>query len=128
MGKSRPVYDVLISHEAGDRGVARHVASICRENGLEPALDTELLASEDASDALWDAFAESRAMIAILPASGPTGSMTFEIGAAQAWNKPIYAVVSDPTTTAGLPTFLKRAPLYTVGRLQEVAGAIKASS
>ena len=47
----------------------------------------------------WEALAESRALLTILSPSGLTSSMELEIGAARAWNKPIYGVVTDPSST-----------------------------
>jgi hypothetical protein len=52
--------------------------------------------------------------------------MAIEIGAARAWNKPIYAVVTDPSASySGLA--LRGVPLYTAGRLADVVRAIRVS-
>ena len=77
-------------------------------------------------DATREAIAESRVFLIILSPSGLTPSMTIEIGAAQAWDKPISAVVTDPSSTR-LPTWLTGIPLYTTGRLEDVIKAIKLS-
>ena len=67
----------------------------------------------------WEALAESRALLTILSPSGLTSSMELEIGAARAWNKPIYGVVTDPSSTRVPPAFT-RVDLYTAGRVQEI--------
>ena len=50
--------------------------------------------------------------------------MTFEIGAAQGWNKPIFAIVPDPEATR-LSAALRRIESFTTGRVQDLIRAIK---
>jgi hypothetical protein len=126
MAELSKTYDVFISHSVKDSALALEVANACRESGLEAVTNTELLPGENVSDAIWDALAESRALLTIISPSGPTASMTIEIGAARAWNKPIYAVVTDPSSTRLAPA-LTGIPLYTSGRLQDVIKSIRAS-
>src|SRR5258707_580145 len=120
--------DVFVSHSTRDATLAREVASACRASGLEAVTIAELLSDEgeDVGDALWEALAESRALLAILSPSGLTPSMAIEIGAARAWNKPIFAVVTDPAVTR-LPPALPGIRLYTIGRIQDVINAIQLS-
>jgi hypothetical protein len=116
--------DVFISNSAGDAKLAAEIAEAFRANGLEAVTYAELLSDANASDALWDALAESRALLAILSRSGPTSSMTFELGAARAWNKPVFGIVTDPSVTR-LPSDLSGIRLFTPGRIEEVITAVK---
>src|SRR4051794_36075585 len=124
MAGADKTYDVFISHSARDAALALEVSIVCRRNDLEAFTGAEVLPGVDLSDVLWNALAESRALLAVLSPSGPTPSMAIEIGAARAWNKPIYAVVTDPSTTR-LPPALAGIQLYTTGKLQDVVQAIK---
>lgn len=126
MAHAGKTYDVFITHSARDAALALDVANACRESGLEAVTNTELLPLADSSDALWDALAESRALLTILPPTGPSPSMGIEIGAARAWNKPIYALVTEPSFTR-LPAALSGIHLYTTGRLQDVIREITSS-
>jgi hypothetical protein len=122
------VYDVFVSHSSRDAMLALDVANACRAGGLESVTEAELLNHEgDFSGALWEALAESRALLTILPREGPTPSMAIEIGAASAWNKPIYAIVTDPSSLRPLGP-LSEAPLYTTGRIQDIIKSIKSST
>src|SRR4051794_26172343 len=103
--------DVFISHSANDAALAVELAAACRANGLETLTDKDLASSGESSDALWDALAESRALLAVLSPWAPTPSMGVELGAARAWNKPIVAIATDPTVTR-LPAALSETPLY----------------
>jgi len=116
--------DVFVSHATKDASFALEVANAFRESGLETITETELLPGSDVSDALWEALAESRALLMILSPSGITPSMGLEIGAARAWSKPIYAVVTDSTLTR-LPEVFTGVELYTIGRIQDVIRAVK---
>ena len=116
--------DVFISNSAGDAKLAAEIADAFRANGLDAVTYAELLTDANASDALWDALAESRALVAILSRSGPTPFMTFELGAARAWNKPVFGIVTDPSFTR-LPSDLSGIPLFTPGRIEEVITAVK---
>jgi hypothetical protein len=119
--------DVLVSHAAGDARLAKNVADALRANGLEAVTDAELLdKGTEASDALWEALSESRALVTILPPTGPTPSMTLELGAARAWNKPVFGVVTDPST-AHVPPWLRGVHVYTSGQIDDIIRAIKQS-
>lgn len=126
MAPVNKVYDVFLSHAAAETTLAREVAGACRVNGIEAFTDADLSPGADVSDAVWDALAECRALVLILSTSGLTSSMWVEIGAAQAWNKPIYAIVTDPAMSP--PPALARIPLYPVGRREEIVRAIKGST
>lgn len=126
MANLSKTYDVLISHSSRDSVLALEIANSCRESGLEAITSKELPPDENMSDAIWDAVAESRALLIILSPSGPTASMGIEIGAARAWNKPIYAVITDPSSMSMAPA-LTGVSLYTPGRIQDVIRSIRAS-
>jgi hypothetical protein len=124
MAVDRKTYDVFVSYATRDASLALDIANACRASGLEAFTYTEIRAGENFSDALWEALAESRALLTILSPSGPTPTMAIEIGAARAWNKPIYAVVTDPSSLP-IPSALSGIQLYTVGRIEDVIQAIK---
>jgi hypothetical protein len=127
MAKRGKIYDVLISHSPRDSALASEVADACRASGLESVMDSQILSVDDSADALWEALAEIGALIVILAPSGLTSMTTLEVGAAQGWNKPIFAVVTDPVSTR-LPTALRGTDLFTIGRIQDVINAIKRSA
>ncbi len=121
------ICDVFISHSASDAQVAAEVAQACRANGLAAVTNSEFLPSENGSDALRETLAESRALLAILSPSGLTPSMAIELGAAWAWNKPVFAIATDPAFTR-LPPGLSGIQLYTPGRIEDIIRIIKKSS
>lgn len=127
MTAPRKTNDVFISHSAEDSWLASRIAEACRLNGLDAITDGELLAGDNPGDLVWDAVAESRAVLVILSRSGLTPSMGIEVGAAQAWNKPMFGIIPDPTYT-DIPSGLSGLHLYTPARIPDVIRAIKHSS
>jgi hypothetical protein len=106
--------------------LAGEIAAACRARGLEAITDADLPPGGNVTDALWEALAESAALVALLPPSGPTTLMSIEIGAARAWNKPIFAITTEPSSVR-LPPVLAGTPLYTAGRIDDVIHEITRS-
>jgi hypothetical protein len=118
------VCDVFISHALRDAELAKDLAMSVQAVGLKPTVSMDFPATSDASDALWDALAECRAFVAIVSPAGLTASTGFELGAAQGWNKPVFALISDASVKA--PAALARAAVYPPSRIDDVAKAIQA--
>jgi hypothetical protein len=125
MAKRNRLCDIFIANSPSDTALATEIASACRASGLEAITNAELPPGLDTSDELWEALAESRALIVILPRSGPTDSMWIEIGAVRAWNKPIFGVLTDPLHHP--PTGLSGIPFYVPGRMDELINSVKAT-
>lgn len=66
-------------------------------------------------------------MIALISTPEPSASMAFEIGAATAWNKPIYVVVTEPSTIR-MPRSLSGLKVYPLSRVEEIASELKRAS
>src|SRR6266481_6261265 len=125
MRTNNKTFDVFISHAASDRNVASEVAASLESAGLEPFYAGSVGPSTDISEAIWQALAESRALIVIFSPDLPLNAMGMvEIGGAAAWNKPIFLLVKDPSGTK-LPTALSAYPVYPISRLDEVIRAIR---
>ena len=117
--------DVFISHAAVDGQVAMEIAESLESVGLKTFQAGTVPREMDLGDAIWDALAECRALIAIISPDVPSPAMRMvEIGAAATWNKPVYLVINGPSSTR-LPPALARYPVYPIGRLEDVIQAIR---
>lgn len=125
MTKRTGLCDVFIANSPSDATLATEIANACRASGLEAITNAELPPGLDTSDALWEALAESRALIVILPHSGPTDSMWIEIGAVRAWNKPIFGVLTDPSNYP--PPVLSDVRFYVPSGIDELINVIKSA-
>ena len=118
-------YDVFISHAASDKPVATEIAESLDAAGLNPFYEGSLQPGMDVGEAIWHALAESRALIAVISSDvTPQAMALVEIGAAVAWNKPVFVLINGPSSTK-LPTALESYPVYPISRLEEVIRAIQ---
>jgi len=118
---------VFLSHHHRDSERAAELSRVLCSYGLEVFTDRDANGSKSAEDALWDAMAESQALVAVIPEGEPSPTMLVELGAARAWNKPSYGIVFDPASTR-LPPPLHGLTVYPRSRIDEVAQEIKRSS
>ncbi len=127
MNKNKIIYDVFISHNHRNLTFVNEVSRFLRALDLLVFTDTEIDIGDQSESVIWEAMAESQALVAIISDNDFGANMAFELGAARAWNKPVYAVASDPTSYR-LPPALHGVPVFTANRLEEMASRIKNSS
>ena len=127
MAKGKSSFDVFISHGPRDAAISADIARVLRSYDLRVFTDAEVGAGQTIEDVLWEAISESQAFVTVIPETDPSASSALELGAAKAWNKPIYAVASNPAT-ARLPVGLQGMTLYPPSRIEEIAQEIKKSS
>jgi hypothetical protein len=126
MARPNGLCDVFIANSPSDATLATEIANACRASGLRTATNADLPPGLDTSDALWEALAESRALVVIPPSSGLTASMWIEVGAVRAWNKPIFGVLADPSIHP--PPALSSIPFYVPARMDELINAIQSAN
>lgn len=91
MATATRTFDVFVSHSSHDREFAAEILDKLRAEGLHPFHDASIPLGRNISDAIWDAIAECRAFIVLVsPDSTPDAMGMIELGAAEAWNKPIF--------------------------------------
>lgn len=119
-------FDVFLSFPASESKHAADVAKQLREQGLDAFNVHDVASDRSVEDAVWEALAESMAVIAFIPTDGPTANMTFEMGAARAWHKPIYAVASDLSISRPSSMF-SSLRIFPITRIDDIVRSIKAS-
>ncbi len=118
-------YDVFLSYSSSDREVAAEIARRLESAGLHAFYDECIEPGTDLSSAIWDALAECRALVAVVSVhTTPDAMGMVEIGAAIAWNKPIYPILAGPSSTQ-LPDALKSYHAYPRNRLDDVIQKIR---
>jgi hypothetical protein len=118
-------YDVFVSHGLPDRELAADIANRLTAEGMQAFYDARVPVGEEISKAIWDALAECHAFIVIIsPESALDAMGMVELGAATAWNKPIYVVLNGPASLA-LPNTLKGYQVYPRNRIDEVLTQIR---
>jgi hypothetical protein len=100
------------------------VAQSLESAGLQTFRASAVPPGTDLSEAIWQALAESRALIAIVSPGIPHAMGMVEIGAAAVWNKPVFLLINGPSSTR-LPPAFSAYPAYPLSRLEEVIRAIR---
>lgn len=126
MIKVKTIYDVFLSRSQRDAEFAEEVTRIMQSYGLKVFTSAEITKGEQIEDALWEAMAESQAFVVIISESEPSALAIFELGAAKAWNKPVYAIAFNPSSTQLAAPFHGLA-IYPPSRVEEIAQEIKRS-
>ena len=98
MPKKELSFDVFISHSHRDAAVSAEIARVLRSYDLRVFMDADVGVAQAVEDVIWEAMSESQALVAVIPETDPSAWSAFELGAAKAWNKPIYAVATNPAT------------------------------
>jgi hypothetical protein len=127
MARRKSTFDVFISHSRREAGISAEIARVLRSYDLKVFTDAEVGVGQTIEDQLWEAISESQAFVAIISETDPSASIALELGAAKAWNKPIYAVAANPAT-ARLPVGLQGMTIYPPSRIEEIAQEIKKAS
>jgi hypothetical protein len=77
------------------------------------------------AEEVWHALAISEALVAVMPTTGdPSPNTSAELGAALAWNKPVFLVQRENGRTK-TPWFFSGVKVYPLSRIDDVANAIK---
>lgn len=123
MPSKSTTYDIFISHGSKDTSLAVEVAKSLQAHGLECFSPSALPAGANIEESMWQAMAESQALVVVIATTEPSTGIGFEIGAALAWGKPVYVIIADPANTQ-LSPMVSGAPgvrLYPPSRIDEVA-------
>jgi hypothetical protein len=120
-----PTFDVFVSHSSLDREFAAEVANRLKVEGLQPFPDASVPIEQETSKVIWDALAECHAFIALVsPDSAPDATGMIELGAATAWNKPIFVLLNGPASTR-VPYALGGYQVYPRNRIDEIVSQIR---
>jgi TIR domain len=127
MEKTKAVSDVFLSYSAADAKFAGDIARILQLFELSVFDKNAMAPGKGFEEAVWEAMAESQALVMVVSTAPLSASTLFELGAAQGWNKPVYVVATDPASMH-LPSFLRGMPVYPFSRIEDLAREIKSAA
>jgi len=114
------VSDVFLSYAQSDTAWAAVVQQKLGEAGFKVFTVAGVPSGDNASDLIWDALTESAALIALV--RGPGGmskSLAVEIGAAMAWQKPVY-VLYEGDKPPELPKYAERFGVFRASDIEKL--------
>ncbi len=129
MATSKQPIDVFISYSNEDQQLAELVANALAKQDLSVFFETVAVPPEASWEKqIWNAIAESRAMVVINPNIPGNGWQGIEVGAASAWSKPMFCVKSADYKGEVPTSILRGVPTFTADQLSELAEAVKDSA
>ena len=129
MATSKQPIDVFISYSNEDQQLAECVASALSTRHLSVFLDTVPMTPAASSEKqIWNAIAESKAMVVINPNIPGNGWQGIVVGAASAWSKPLFCVKSADYKEEVPTSILRDVPTFNAEQLSELAEAVKDSA
>jgi hypothetical protein len=90
MPKLKRTHDVFLSYSADLASQAKVVKKKFDDSGLIVFAPSEIEPGYNIADEIWQALAESWAFVVIIKPGTPSMGVGMEIGAASAWQKPVY--------------------------------------
>ncbi|MEA1950530.1 MAG: toll/interleukin-1 receptor domain-containing protein [Planctomycetota bacterium] len=112
-------YDVFLSYSLPETQTADLVERALEGAGLNVFSPSKLEHETPYKDTIQLAIAESQIMVVVVDSrQAPSSNTMVELGAALAWDKPIY-VVTEPGNT-NLPNYLQDYPAFPVSRMDDL--------
>ena len=93
MAKIKKTYDIFLSYPSDLQSQAEVVARKFTDAGLTAFDLSELGPTHNFVEETWQALAESWALVVIIKPDTMPPSVAVEIGAASAWQKPVYILI-----------------------------------
>ena len=118
--KTLEVTDVFLSCSQSETAWAAEVQLRFGEAGLKVFTDYGADAGNGLDGLIWDALVESSALIALVRSPrGMSAMLSFEIGAAMTWQKPVYVLYEGDRPT-GLPKYAERFGMFPAREIDKI--------
>lgn len=123
----KQITDVVVFHAPRDMEIVELLTQELIKAGLAVSCISTLKPDEDFLDQLRVSLVECHAVVILLTRSQmESPNLAVEVGAAMAWNKPIY-VLHDGLSVSEIPDYLQRFHIRPLNRISEVVAEIAAS-
>jgi hypothetical protein len=121
------VCDVFLSASPADEVIAQQISETLKGRGWAIFSTVAIKPEHRWADTVRDALAESWVVVVVVSRdSAGSPAVTFEVGAASAWAKPVFVVV-DNLRASELPAFLHAFPHFSPGEIGKLTQAIEDS-
>ena len=123
MAKIKKIYDVFLSYSLDLQRKAEVVAKKFTDAGLTAFDLSELAPGHNVVEETWQALAESWALVVICRPSNIPPSVAVEIGAASAWQIPVYILI-EAEGEHDLPLHLSKYETFKSSEIRKVVDLI----
>ena len=121
MPRIKKTYDVFLSYSLDLQSQAKVIAKKIADAGLAVFDLSEISPGHNIEEETWQALAESWALVVLIKQGTVPPSVAVEIGAASAWQKPIY-ILTEGEGRYNVPRYFSN---YEVFKSSEIARTIE---
>ncbi|HBG27260.1 MAG: hypothetical protein A2Y10_12595 [Planctomycetes bacterium GWF2_41_51] len=122
MSKNKKTYDVFLSYPNGLKTQAVAIIKKFEDAKLVVFDSSDIKLGKNIVEETWQALAVSWAIVTIVEPGNMPPSVAVEIGAASAWQKPIYFILTEAKGKYDMPVYFSK---YEVFRISEIEKVIK---
>jgi hypothetical protein len=126
MPKSRKTHDVFLSHSLESAPQAKVVAQRFEDAGLSVFDASEVGMGQKALEEVWQALAESWAVVVLVAPGTMPPSVAVEIGGASAWHKPIY-VLTESKDEGQMPLYITKFEVFDISEAGKVVELVQSA-
>lgn len=119
MAKTKKTHDIFLSYPFDLGAQAEKVAEAFEKAGLAVFAVPEAEPGQDVLQEMWQALAESWAVVALVKPKTMPPAVAVEIGAAAAWHKPIYILI-DGEVSGSIPFDISQCSTFPISRIDTV--------
>jgi len=119
MPKLKRTHDVFLSYPVDLAGQAKVVRKKFADAGLIVFAPSEIEPGYNVGDEIWQALAESWAVVALIKPGIVSTSLGIEIGAASAWQKPIY-ILTAGTGEHHIPKLISHYRMFKISEIEKL--------
>jgi hypothetical protein len=119
MPKSKKTYDVFLSYPSDLTSQAKVIVKKFADTGLIVFDRSEIKPSYNITEEMWQALAESWATVALIKPGIMPPSVAVEIGAASAWQKPIY-ILTEGEGEYHIPLYFSKFDVFKTSEIEKV--------
>jgi nucleoside 2-deoxyribosyltransferase len=124
MPRIKKTHDVFLSHGLDLVREAKAIAKEFSDAGLTVFDASEIKPGYDIMEETWQALAESWAVVVLIKTGTMPPSVAVEIGAASAWNKPVY-VLMEGKGEYHLPLYISQHEVFELSEVGKVVESIR---
>ncbi len=126
MAKTKKTHDIFLSYPFDLGAQAETVAEAFEKAGLAVFAVPEVEPGQDVLQEMWQALAESWAVVALLKSKTLSPAVAIEIGAAAAWQKPIY-LLTERKVRQDVAVDISMYEVFSISQIDEVVDLISRS-
>lgn len=126
MPKTKKTYDVFLSYPSDLASQAKFIVKKFADAGLIVFDFSEMKPSYNIIEEIWQALAESWAIVALIKPGIMPPSVAVEIGAASAWQKPIY-ILTEGEGKFNVPLYFSKFEVFKTSEIGKVVQLISKS-